>query len=74
MPITSSPVKKAAVRGYGAIVTECIPTLQAREDAAREVINQEMAQDPQRKVAFVPPYDDGVLCPASIRAVVEILL
>lgn len=59
MPNTSSPVKKAAVLGYGATVTECIPTLQAREDTARQVMEQERARDGERKVEFVPPYDDG---------------
>jgi threonine dehydratase len=32
MPNNSPEVKKAAVRGYGAQVIECEPTLQARED------------------------------------------
>ncbi|KAF8579329.1 serine racemase [Ramaria rubella] len=58
MPNTSPAVKKAAVRGYGAVVTECIPTLEAREKTARQVIEREQAQDPERKVEFVPPFDD----------------
>jgi threonine dehydratase len=35
MPSNSPDVKKAAVRGYGAQVIECEPTLQAREDTVR---------------------------------------
>lgn len=35
MPNNSPDVKKAAVRGYGAQVIECEPTLQAREDTVR---------------------------------------
>ncbi|KAJ2960808.1 hypothetical protein NQZ79_g3812 [Umbelopsis isabellina] len=36
MPNNSPEVKKSAVRGYGAQVIECEPTLQAREDAAKK--------------------------------------
>jgi threonine dehydratase len=61
MPNTSSPVKKAAVRGYGAVVTECVPTLQAREDTAKTVMGQESTREAGRRVEFVPPYDDGGL-------------
>lgn len=59
MPSTASPVKKAAVRGYGATVTECEPTLQARESTAKSVVEAELSQHPQRKVEFIAPYDDG---------------
>jgi len=59
MPNTASSVKKAAVRGYGATVTECVPTLQAREDTAKSVIETELNADPGRVVEFIPPYDDG---------------
>ncbi|KAG2174631.1 hypothetical protein INT44_006895 [Umbelopsis vinacea] len=38
MPSNSPEVKKSAVRGYGAKVIECEPTLQAREDTAAKVI------------------------------------
>ncbi|KIJ53955.1 hypothetical protein M422DRAFT_24952 [Sphaerobolus stellatus SS14] len=57
MPQTSSSVKKAAVRGYEAEVTECIPTLEAREKTARSVIEHEKERE-GRIVEFVPPYDD----------------
>jgi threonine dehydratase len=54
MPNTSSTIKEAAVRNYGAMVTECIPTLQARDDTAKEVIEQERTHDSKRKVHFAP--------------------
>lgn len=38
MPWTSPEVKKKAVAGYGADITYCEPTLQARETALEEVI------------------------------------
>jgi threonine dehydratase len=67
MPNNAPAVKKAAVLGYGAVVTECEPTLQAREDTASRVVQEEM--DRQRNsgtkgiVEFVPPYDDArVIC------------
>lgn len=71
MPNTSSLVKKAAVRGYGATVTECIPTVQAREDTARDVIAQERSRYPERQVESVPPYDDGVQCPGHIFSYID---
>lgn len=40
MPSTSPAVKKAAVRGYGATVTECEPTEQARDAAAAEAVER----------------------------------
>ena len=38
MPSNSAEIKKAAVRGYGAEVIECEPTLEARESTAAQVI------------------------------------
>jgi threonine dehydratase len=38
MPETAPVVKKNAVAGYGAEITFCKPTLQAREEAAEEII------------------------------------
>ncbi|KAF8519997.1 serine racemase [Hysterangium stoloniferum] len=73
MPITSSFVKKAAVRGYGADVTECAPTLQAREDTAAQVIKMESSKDPARKVEFVPPYDDVRIIAGQGTIAVEFL-
>lgn len=59
MPSTSSAVKKAGVRGYGATVTECAPTLEAREATASQVIEDERNRHQDQRVEFVPPYDDG---------------
>ncbi|KAG8946882.1 hypothetical protein FRC04_011309 [Tulasnella sp. 424] len=58
MPNNAPSVKKAAVRGYGAIVTECEPTLQAREDTTAQVTDQLVAQDPNTVVEFISPYND----------------
>ncbi len=40
MPSNSAEIKKIAVRGYGAEVVECEPTLEARESTAARVIAQ----------------------------------
>lgn len=62
MPSNAPVVKKEAVKGYGATVTECTPTLEARESTVKEVINrlEEEARElrQERIVRFVPPYDD----------------
>ncbi|TPX64911.1 hypothetical protein SpCBS45565_g05526 [Spizellomyces sp. 'palustris'] len=50
MPSTAPQVKKDAVKGYGATVVECVPTLQAREDTAAKVINETGA-------TFIHPYN-----------------
>ncbi|PVG02353.1 tryptophan synthase beta subunit-like PLP-dependent enzyme [Serendipita vermifera] len=61
MPSNAPLVKKEAVKGYGAIVTECVPTLEARESTVREIIQrleEEAAQsEMQYIVRLVPPYD-----------------
>ena len=51
MPENAPKVKIAAVRGYGAEVILCEPTLQARETGVQEVIRQTGA-------ALIHPYDD----------------
>jgi len=43
MPATAPQVKKDAVRGYGGIITECEPTLSAREQTARNIQQREGA-------------------------------
>jgi len=50
MPSDAPEVKKAAVKGYGAAVVECVPTLQAREEMAAKVIAETGG-------TFVHPYD-----------------
>ncbi len=51
MPSNAPEAKKAAVKGYGAVVTECEPTNSAREFAAK-VKKQETGAN------FVPPFND----------------
>ena len=51
MPSNAAPVKIAAVKGYGGIITFCEPTLIARETTAKEVINKTGAM-------FIHPYND----------------
>ncbi len=40
MPETAPEIKKRAVEGYGAIITFCKPTLKAREDTLKEIVNK----------------------------------
>jgi threonine dehydratase len=56
MPESAPLVKKNAVKGYGAAITYCQPTLQAREEATRVVMNKTGA-------SLIHPYDDfNVIC------------
>jgi len=56
MPETAPAVKKNAVAGYGAEITFCKPTLQAREETTRKIIEETGA-------ALVHPYDNfNVIC------------
>ena len=51
MPSNAPQVKKAAVQGYGGIITECVPTLAARETTANEIIARTGA-------TFVHPFNN----------------
>jgi threonine dehydratase len=56
MPETAPEVKKNAVKGYGAEITFCKPTLQAREETAQKIIDRTGA-------TLVHPYDNfNVIC------------
>jgi threonine dehydratase len=56
MPETAPAVKKNAVAGYGAEITYCKPTLQAREETTRLIMERTGA-------ALVHPYDNfNVIC------------
>ncbi len=56
MPETASEVKKNAVAGYGAEITFCRPTLQAREETANALIRKTGA-------ILITPYDNfNVIC------------
>lgn len=69
MPENAPSVKKDAVAGYGALITFCKPTLQAREETCRNIMETEGA-------TLVHPYDNfGVICgqgTASLELLEEI--
>lgn len=66
MPENAPEVKKLAVAGYGAEITFCKPTLQAREETSRMIMERTDAE-------FVHPYDNfNVICGQG-TAVVELL-
>ena len=66
MPRTAPQVKKDAVRGYGAEVIECEPTLEARESTVNQVIAQTGA-------AMVHPYDDYAVIAGQATAAMELI-
>lgn len=66
MPSNSAEVKKAAVRGYGAELIECEPTLQAREDTLQQVIEQTGA-------TMIHPYNDYRIIEGQGTACKELL-
>jgi len=66
MPDNSPEVKKAAVAGYGAEITWCRPTLQAREDGLAEVIARTGA-------AVIHPYNDPGIIAGQGTAALELL-
>jgi threonine dehydratase len=56
MPENAPSVKKDAVAGYGASITFCKPTLQAREETCRTIMEKEGA-------TLIHPYDNfNVIC------------
>jgi threonine dehydratase len=66
MPENAPAVKKNAVAGYGADITLCKPTLQAREDTTRLIIEETGA-------TLIHPYDNfNVICGQG-TAVLELL-
>ncbi len=66
MPSSAPPVKRAAVAGYGASITECQPTLEARETALAKVISQTGA-------TFIHPYDDPRVIAGQGTAALELI-
>jgi threonine dehydratase len=66
MPSTAPAVKRAAVAAYGARITECEPTLEAREASLREV-------QAATGAAFVHPYDDPRVIAGQGTAALEAL-
>ena len=66
MPSSASPVKRRAVEEYGATVTECQPTLAARETTAAEVLARTGA-------TLIPPYDHPAIIAGQGTATLELL-
>ncbi|CCH52875.1 Pyridoxal-5'-phosphate-dependent protein beta subunit [Fibrisoma limi BUZ 3] len=66
MPRTAPQVKKDAVRGYGAEVIECEPTLDAREEGVRVVMERTGA-------AMVHPFDDDRVIAGQATAAKELI-
>ncbi len=66
MPSNSPKVKKDAVNGYGGIIIECEPTLEAREKTAREVVNETGAE-------FIHPFNDTNVILGQGTACMELL-
>jgi threonine dehydratase len=66
MPETSPQVKVNAVRGYGGRITFCKPTLKAREDALKEIINSTGALE-------IHPYNDYRIIAGQATAALELI-
>jgi threonine dehydratase len=66
MPRTAPAVKKAAVEGYGGIVTLCEPTLAAREETAAELVKKTGA-------TLIPPFDHLDVIAGQGTAALELL-
>ena len=66
MPRTAPEVKKAAVAGYGAEITFCEPTLEAREAAAAGIISRTGA-------TLVHPFDNFHIIAGQGTAALELL-
>lgn len=66
MPRTAPQVKKDAVRGYGAEVIECEPTLDAREAGVRAIMERTGA-------VLVHPFDDDRVIAGQATAAKELI-
>ncbi len=66
MPSTAPAVKKAAVAGYGATITLCEPTLEAREATLAQVVRETGA-------CLIHPYDDDRIIAGQGTAALELL-
>jgi threonine dehydratase len=66
MPENSPAVKKAAVAGYGAVITWCRPTLKAREDGLAAVVEKTGA-------TVIHPYNDPRIIAGQGTAALELL-
>jgi threonine dehydratase/serine racemase len=66
MPRTAPAVKRSAVEGYGGSITECEPTLAAREETAERIRSETGA-------TFVHPYDQAEIIAGQGTAALELL-
>jgi threonine dehydratase/serine racemase len=66
MPRTAPAVKRAAVEGYGGLVTPCEPTLAAREEAAAKLVTETGA-------TLIPPFDHPDVIAGQGTAALELL-
>lgn len=66
MPKNSPKVKVEAVRSYGAQITFCEPTLQARETTLEKIVDQTGAH-------FIHPYDDPRIIAGQATAALELI-
>ena len=66
MPSNSPAIKKTAVEGYGGCVTQCEPTLEARESTCAKLIETTGA-------TLVHPYDDARVIAGQGTAALELL-
>ncbi|MFA3783451.1 threonine/serine dehydratase [Melioribacteraceae bacterium 4301-Me] len=65
MPHTAPQIKQNAVRGYGAEVILCEPTLQSREETLKKVVEQTGAY-------FIHPYNDARIVAGQASAAKEV--
>ncbi|MBI9070822.1 MAG: pyridoxal-phosphate dependent enzyme [Melioribacteraceae bacterium] len=66
MPKTAPEIKKKAVEGYGAKITFCEPTLEAREASLSEIVKKTGA-------LFVHPYDNYTIIAGQATAAKELI-
>ncbi len=66
MPSSSSEIKKAAVREYGGVITECEPTLAARMSEAARIQNETGA-------VLIPPFDHAHVIAGQGTAALELI-
>ena len=66
MPSNAPLVKKNAVKDYGGNISECEPTIIAREEAAEKICRE-------RNASFIHPYDDYNVILGQGTATIELL-
>ena len=66
MPTSAPAVKRWAVEGYGAVIHDCEPTLQAREETLEKVVAATGAN-------FVHPYNDWRIIAGQGTCALELL-